>query len=148
MNRPTQEQYFMNIAEVVASRGECCRRKVGAVIVDKRGRILSTGMNGLAPGRVSCLEQPCLGSFCASGEGLDLCESSHAEISALVTLEHPFEAHTLYSTTEPCISCTKAILLTSIERVIFSAPYTKQSGFDLWSKSRRPEMWRPYENAI
>lgn len=146
--RPSQDQYFMRIAEVVASRGECCRRKVGAVITDGRGRILATGMNGLAPGRVSCIDEPCAGSQCASGEGLDLCEASHAEISALVTLEHPFEARTLYCTTEPCISCTKAILLTSIDRVIFHNTYPNKSGFDLWCKSRRPEMWRPYENAI
>lgn len=140
--RPTKDQYFMQIAYTVASRGECPRRKVGAVIVDKQGRILSTGMNGVAPGQAPCENVPCPGAKCKSGEGLDLCEASHAEISALVALEKPFEAHTIYVTTEPCVTCTKAILLTSIERVVFDGHYPK-SGKDLWLRSGRS--WDQYD---
>ena len=113
---------------------------MGAVIVDKRGRILATGYNGVAPGRKSCQDIPCAGSMLPSGQGLELCEASHAEISALVTLEKPFEAHTLYCTTAPCISCVKALLLTSIERVVFDANYPI-NGSKLWGINR---VWEQY----
>ncbi|MEA1865284.1 MAG: cytidine deaminase, partial [Euryarchaeota archaeon] len=40
--RPTIDEYFMNIAEVVATRSTCLRNHVGAVIVRDK-RIISTG---------------------------------------------------------------------------------------------------------
>lgn len=140
--RISKDTYYMKIAETVALRGECSRRQVGAVIVDKVGRILSTGMNGLAPGRRPCCEDPCAGARCASGEGLDLCEASHAEISALVHLADATSAHTIYCTTEPCISCTKALSLTNIQRVVYRDSYAA-SGINLWGKD-----WVKYEEII
>lgn len=130
--RPTRDAQMMEVAEVMAKRGECARRQVGAVIVDSRGRILSTGFNGMAPGQTPCINSPCKGAKYKSGQGLDMCEASHAEISALVTLDKPFEAHTIFCTTEPCISCTKALLLTSIVRVVYRDPYPI-NGKKLWS---------------
>jgi len=134
--RPSKDENFMEIARAISKRGECTRRKVGAVIVSERGRILSTGYNGLGPGQMSCLDKPCKGALAASGTCLDKCQASHAEISALVTLEKPFEAHTIYCTTAPCISCVKALLLTSIERIIFNEDYSV-SGKELWESNGR-----------
>lgn len=141
IDRVNKDVYFMRIAKEVSRRRECPRRAVGAVIVDIRGRILSTGTNGVAPGQVSCIDRPCPGAKCKSGEGLDKCEASHAEISALVTLEKPFEAQEIFVTTEPCIACTKAILLTNIHRVVFLHPYPG-SGMLLWQKAGR--LWQQF----
>jgi len=132
--RPNKHEYFMNIAEVVSTRSECCRRSVGAVIVDIRGRILATGTNGLAPGRKACGgENKCKGASCQSGTGLDLCEASHAEISALVSCHRPYEATTLYVTTAPCVSCVKAILLSTIETIYYRDDYPSE-GKELWER--------------
>lgn len=130
--RISRDEQMMRMATIVSQRGECARRQVGAVIVDERGRILSTGCNGLAPGRPSCIDCPCPGASLPSGEGLERCEASHAEISALVTLHKPFEAYTLYCTTEPCVTCVKALLLTSIERVVYRDDYPI-NGEHLWN---------------
>jgi dCMP deaminase len=47
--RPDWDEYFMSIARVVASRSNCVKRKVAAVItLDKR--IISTGYNGTPRG--------------------------------------------------------------------------------------------------
>ena len=43
--RPSYDQYFMEIATIVASRSTCLRRHVGALIV-KDNHLLSTGYNG------------------------------------------------------------------------------------------------------
>lgn len=140
--RISKDDYFMRIAKTVALRGECSRRQVGAVIVDKNGRILSTGMNGLAPGEVSCIDKPCAGAKCPSGEGLDLCNASHAEISALVYLPDPTVAHTIYCTTAPCVSCAKALLLTNIQRVVFVEDYAA-SGQSLWTRQ-----WEKFHEKV
>jgi len=134
--RPSKDENFMEIAIVISKRGECIRRKVGAVITSERGRILSTGYNGLGPGQVSCLDKPCEGASKESGTCLDVCQASHAEISALVTLEKPFEAHTIYVTTAPCVSCVKALLLTSIQRIIYGEEYPA-NGKALWLSNGR-----------
>lgn len=48
--------YFLQIADAVATRADCTRRKVGAVVVDSQTKhIISTGYNGAAPGEPGCL---------------------------------------------------------------------------------------------
>ena len=56
--RPNWDEYFMRIAEVVASRSNCSRRQVAAVIV-KDQRIISTGYNGTPRGVKNCFEGGC-----------------------------------------------------------------------------------------
>jgi dCMP deaminase len=57
--RPSWEDYFMDIAMLVAKRSTCLRRAVGAIIV-KDKRILSTGYNGAPTGVRHCVEVGCL----------------------------------------------------------------------------------------
>lgn len=55
-SRPSWIDYFLGIADAVAVRADCTRRKVGAVVVDgKTKHIISTGYNGAAPGKPGCL---------------------------------------------------------------------------------------------
>ena len=135
-DRISKDAYFMGIALLVSQRSECRRRAVGAVIVDIQGRILSTGFNGKEPGAVSCFDKPCKGANAPSGESLNECLASHAEISALIYLPDPRVAHTIYVTTEPCITCTKALLLTGIEKVIHLEDYPS-SGKSIWTRDWR-----------
>lgn len=54
--RPSWEVYFLGIADAVAVRADCTRRRVGAVVVDQTTKhIISTGYNGAAPGEPGCL---------------------------------------------------------------------------------------------
>lgn len=55
-NRVTWVDYFLGIADSVAVRADCTRRRVGAVVVDASTKhIISTGYNGAAPGEPGCL---------------------------------------------------------------------------------------------
>ena len=45
MNRPTWDEYFMEMAELTAKRSTCLRRQVGAAIVCDR-HVVATGYNG------------------------------------------------------------------------------------------------------
>jgi len=53
-DRPGWDEYFLSIADAVAARADCTRRKVGALIVRNR-RIIATGYNGSPAGEPGCL---------------------------------------------------------------------------------------------
>lgn len=55
MKRPEWREYFLTIADAVARRGDCTRRRVGAVIVGQDHRIIETGYNGVPSGKPGCL---------------------------------------------------------------------------------------------
>lgn len=54
-NRPNKDEYYLNIAQEVASRGTCLRRNYGAVIVNN-DVIVGTGYVGAPRGRENCCD--------------------------------------------------------------------------------------------
>ncbi len=125
--RPGWDDYFMKIAEDVASRATCIRRKVGAVIVKDKW-IITTGYNG-APSNIShCTEESCLRTKynVPSGERHELCRGLHAEQNAIIQAAlHgvSIKGATLYCTHQPCSICTKMLINSGIKKFVFSAPY-------------------------
>lgn len=134
--RPTKDENFMEIAKVIAKRSTCKRRKVGCVITDVNGYILSTGYNGVPKKVHHCEELYCGSIKHESGKNLDTCAALHAEQNAIARLRESLEAHTMYSTTEPCVSCLKLILATGIKRVVFAERYNNSSELITLSKLR------------
>lgn len=57
--RPSKAEWAMIQALAASTRGECTRRRVGAVVIDRRGRLAGAGYNGSEPGGPSCLEGGC-----------------------------------------------------------------------------------------
>ena len=145
MSRPSIDEYFLNIAKVVATRGTCARRKVGAVLVDHRKHILATGYNGPPVGMMNCTEVPCAGAKMASGTGLDSCQAVHAEANALLQCSSPHEIKTLYCTTSPCIHCVKMLLNTSCTEIVFLEQYSHTDSKWLWENSKR--MWFHWQST-
>lgn len=135
--------YFMNIALVAQGMSTCKRRKVGAVIVSESRQILSVGFNGSPRGFIHCTDQPCAGADQKSGEGLDLCEAIHAEENALLQCPDINKAWAIFTTSEPCLSCTKKILNTNIQKVVFNEAYPHESK-RLWIHTRHPSDWIPF----
>lgn len=125
--RPTKDEYFMEIAQVVAKRSTCLRINVGAVIV-KDGRILSTGYNGAPHGFEHCLDIGCIREKenIAHGTRHELCRAVHAEQNAIIQAAiHgvSIEGATVYTTHQPCILCTKMIINGKIKRVVYLNEY-------------------------
>ncbi|HDZ77613.1 MAG TPA: cytidine deaminase, partial [Candidatus Omnitrophica bacterium] len=58
-SRPSWDEYFLEVAGLVAKRSTCLRRKVGTVLV-KNKRILATGYNGSPSGLKHCIDIGCL----------------------------------------------------------------------------------------
>ncbi|MCX6772625.1 MAG: dCMP deaminase family protein [Candidatus Micrarchaeota archaeon] len=126
-SRPTWDLYFMNIAKVVASRSNCVKRHVAAVIV-KDKRIISTGYNGTPRGIRNCSEGGCArcNSFADSGTKLEECVCSHGEENAIVQASYygiSIKDATIYTTFSPCLMCTKMIINSGMREVVFNSAY-------------------------
>lgn len=125
--RPSWDEYFLNIARVVALRSNCMKRRVAAVIVRDK-RIISTGYNGTPRGVTNCNEGGCprCNAFAKSGENLGECYCSHAEENAIVQAAYhgvSLKGATIYTTFSPCLICTKMILNSGISEVVYNEAY-------------------------
>ena len=82
--RPSWQDYFMSVANIVAQRSNCVKQKVGTVIV-KDGRILATGYNGTPSGLANCYEGGCERCNLNIEQGIDLdkCFCLHSEENAV-----------------------------------------------------------------
>ncbi|HEY3397761.1 MAG TPA: cytidine/deoxycytidylate deaminase family protein [Armatimonadota bacterium] len=147
--RPDWDDYFMQIAQLVAQRSTCLRRRVGAVLVSNR-RILSTGYNGAPQGLAHCHELGgCLREQqgIPSGERQELCRALHAEQNAIIQAAvHGVELHdvTAYSTTQPCVTCAKMMVNANVRRIVFAGDYPDALAREVLAEAGITlEQWRP-----
>ena len=125
--RPTWDQYFMRMAFLAASRSNCTRRKVGAVIV-KDKNVLATGYNGPPSGTVHCDVVGCIRDDLdvPSGERHELCRGLHAEQNAIIQAAvHgvSIKDAVIYVTTHPCVVCSKMLMNAQIREIIYAQGY-------------------------
>ncbi|MBN2134696.1 MAG: cytidine/deoxycytidylate deaminase family protein [Acidobacteria bacterium] len=133
--RPSWDEYFMDIAFRVATRSNCLRREVGAVIVKGR-RILCTGYNGPPSGITHCSERGCLREQLGipSGERRELSRAICAEMNAFVQAARygiAVEGADIYVTTFPCSYCAKMIINVGLQKVYYVEGYPDQLSKDL-----------------
>ncbi len=130
--RPSWDEYFLEIAKVVASRSTCLRRRYGAVIA-KDNVIVSTGYNGAPRGSVNCIDK----GTCRrkelnipSCERYELCEAVHAEQNAIVNGSPErmkdaiiyiagFEEDNTFADGKPCLLCRRMIQNAMIKHVVY-----------------------------
>ena len=134
MKRPDWDDYFIEIAKVVASRSTCTRRMYGAVIV-KDKVIISTGYNGSPRGDDNCVDT----GICErsaknvpAGERYELCVAVHAEQNAIVNgPPDRMQDSTIYiagfeddnvspANGHPCLLCRRMIKNARIEKVVYT----------------------------
>jgi len=125
--RPSWDEYFLEVACLVAKRATCLRRSVGAVLV-KDKRILATGYNGSPKGMAHCLDTGCLREKLKvpSGQRQELCRGLHAEQNVLIQSALygiSSENSTLYVTNQPCVICAKMIINAGIREIVISDGY-------------------------
>lgn len=133
--RPCWDDYFMQIAELVARRTTCLRRSVGAVLVKNR-RILATGYNGAPGGLAHCADVGCVRQQrgVPSGERHELCRGLHAEQNAIIQAAFhgvSIDGSTLYVTCHPCSVCAKMIINAGIREVVIHGEYADEMAAEL-----------------
>ncbi|MEK6724924.1 MAG: cytidine/deoxycytidylate deaminase family protein [Deltaproteobacteria bacterium] len=139
MQRPSWEEYFMEIAYLVAKRSTCLRRQVGAVVV-KNKNILATGYNGVPRGITHCEVAGCIREKLnvPSGERHELCRGLHAEQNAIIQAAYhgtSIAGADLYCTNRPCIICSKMIINAGIEKVYYQDGYSDPLAEEMVSES-------------
>ncbi len=125
--RASWDEYFMSIAQVVATRSTCQRKFVGAVIVGNR-IILSTGYNGSIRGMPHCSD---VGHMMEDGHCV---ATIHAEANAIIQAARSgvtIDGATMYVTASPCWNCFKQIANAGIRRICYGEFYRDQRIFDV-----------------
>ena len=127
-DRPSWDEYFMEMAELTAKRSTCLRRNVGAVIV-KDKHAIATGYNGAPQGVKHCEEiGGCLRQQLnvPSGQRHEICRALHAEQNAIIQaarMGHSIDGGTIYVTHKPCAICAKMIINSGIQRIVVREDY-------------------------
>jgi len=126
--RPSWDEYFLQIARAVGSRGTCDRGRAGAVIV-KNKRILSTGYVGSPVGLEHCDDVGHLIHEVLNTDGtrsLHCIRTTHAEQNAIVQAARygiAIDGGTIYCKMAPCFVCCKMIINAGIKRVVCEKNY-------------------------
>jgi dCMP deaminase len=124
--RASWDDYFMNIARMVATRATCDRKHVGAVLVRDR-TLLSTGYNGSIRGLGHCSEE---GHMMEEGHCV---RTVHAEANAIIQAAKNgvgIDGATIYTTASPCWPCFKLIANSGVKRIVFGEFYRDERIFE------------------
>lgn len=137
--RPSLDEYFIEIAFVVGRRATCLRNNVGAVIVRDK-RILTTGYNGAPTGMRHCLEIGCIRKLekIPSGTRHEKCRAVHSEQNAIIQAAiHgvSIAGATIYCTHQPCVLCAKMIINANIKRVVYATPYPDKDSINFFEEA-------------
>lgn len=133
--RPTWDEYFMNIVDLVKTRSTCLRRQVGALIV-KDKRILASGYNGAPVGCKHCEETGCIRNKLniPSGQRHEICRATHAEQNAIAQAAYSgtsIKDSVMYVTTQPCVLCAKLCINAGITKIVFRGDYPDELSMEL-----------------
>jgi dCMP deaminase len=118
----------MGLAVEVATRSNCFKNQVGAILLED-DRIRAVGYNGTVEGYADCFAggcPRCKDPKVLSGTQLDRCICVHAEENALISAARfgiRVEGAECYVTHEPCLSCTKLIIQAHVARVVYLKDY-------------------------
>lgn len=104
-------KYFSTIVDGIASASKDPSTKVGALILDKKLRIVSTGYNGFVAG--------CNENFMSQERPLKYHLVIHAELNALLYANRNLEGCILVCTHAPCDNCLKHILQSGIREIYY-----------------------------
>lgn len=145
--------YYLDIAEAVAGRATCLRKKYGSVIVNK-DQIISTGYAGAPRGRINCCD---LG-YCTKKKylpetrhsGYDYCRAVHSEQNAMISASrdemiggylylvgYRTDSHEYEKGASPCLLCRKMIINAGIKKVYVRVDKDvyKEINVDEWVKN-------------
>lgn len=126
--RPSWDEYFNNISEIVGTRATCNRGKSGCVIVRDR-RILVTGYVGSPVGMPHCDEYDHELHKVINEDGKEsvhCIRTVHAEQNAIAQAAKmgiAINESTLYCHMTPCYICAKILVNSGIRRVVANKDY-------------------------
>jgi dCMP deaminase len=121
VERASWDQYFVDIARAVATRGTCDRLRVGCVLVRDRS-VFASGYNGAGAGLPHC-DDPGVGHDVYDNHCL---RAVHAEANAIARAArsgHATAGAAAYVTHAPCWGCFQLLLNAGITRIVCGEVY-------------------------
>jgi len=109
--KPSWDETFIELAQVIARRSKDPSSQVGACIVDANKRIISLGYNGYRCGIDD--------TACTDTREVKLYKTLHAEENAILFAQRNLQGTTLYVTHMPCPRCAAKIVQVGIRSVVF-----------------------------
>jgi dCMP deaminase len=126
---------FIDMAELVGSWSKDPSTRVGAVIVDNKQRIVSTGFNGFPRGVQDRVDV---------GRETKLARTIHAEANAILFAGRQLDGCTIFVTQPPCSNCAALIIQAGIKRVVTAKP--DDAFMERWNASIM-ESWQMFREA-
>lgn len=131
------DKRYLRMAMIWAENSYCKRRQVGALIV-KDKMIISDGYNGTPSGFENVCEE----------DNVTKPYVLHAEANAITKIarsSNNADGSTLYVTDEPCIECSKLIIQSGIQRVIYARKYRLHDGVALLERANIEVIYLPLD---
>lgn len=130
MQRKSWNEYFLEIAQMVATRATCPRKAVGCVLV-RDHMVVSSGYNGSVRGLPHCTDVGCMmeDNHCVA--------VIHAELNAIVQAARNgvrIEGAECYVTASPCWNCFKALANAGVKRIVYGEFYRDDRIFEVAAK--------------
>ena len=126
--RPSWDEYFMKIVDMVGTRGNCDRFRGGCIVTRDR-RIVVTGYNGAPVGAPTCDEIGHEMHTVINEDGTQkrhCVRTTHAEQNAICEAARmgiSLDGGTLYCQMTPCYTCAKMLINAGIKRVVCAKDY-------------------------
>jgi dCMP deaminase len=117
--RTSKDDYLLSIALVACLRSEDPHGAVGAAVADGKNKILSTGYNGLPPGKTLSTAE------WADRDGRRG-KVLHAEVNALSMIARG-DGHTIACTLSPCLSCAQLVVAHDVRRFLYLDEYSRDT---------------------
>jgi dCMP deaminase len=135
--RKDWDTYFMDMAYMAATRSQCSRRHVGAVLVQGK-KLLGAAYNGAPMGVQDCSEAGCMlveEYELVSVDGAEqvvkkqrCIRTIHAEQNLLLfTDRKDRDGSVVYVTDQPCWTCANMLANSGISEIVYHRPYPKDS---------------------
>lgn len=112
----------MDIAIQVGRGSKCKRAKVGCVLVDDLGRIVSTGMNGSVRNAAN--------DTCEDEHFKTYSSVIHAELNATLFAKRDLRGCIAYCTLSPCSHCAACMIQSGIVKVYYLFEFRDTSGIE------------------
>ena len=116
------DEFWLDLVDLVATQSHCLKKKVGCVIVNKKKRLVSMGVNGTLAG---------MPNKCEDDDGKTIHrEVLHAEMNALANADRKISGCTAYLNYSPCENCAKTLLQFGIKRFVIRGEVKDQETLD------------------
>ena len=116
------DEFWLDLVDLVATQSHCLKKKVGCVIIDKKKRLVSMGVNGTLAG---------MPNKCEDDDGKTIHrEVLHAEMNALANADRKISGCTAYLNYSPCENCAKTLLQFGIKRFVIRGEVKDQKTLD------------------